>query len=87
MFPCWPSIFDALSDQLGQTRTLWSRDGSAAAHSWPGNLAELRDVVNRSALRSRGQTIELCDVEAGAAAAARKVVPLEQLSLEETLRN
>lgn len=75
-----------LGDQLGQTRTLCTRAmDQLLRYSWPGNLAELRDVVNRSALRSRGTTIELSDVES-VLPPLQERVPLEQLSLEETVR-
>lgn len=75
-----------LAEQLGQTRRLCSRAvDQLLRYSWPGNVAELRDVINRSALRSRGSTIELSDIEA-VLPPLQERVPLEQLSLEDTVR-
>jgi len=75
-----------LAGQMGQSRRLCSRAmDQLLRYSWPGNLAELRDVVNRSALRSRGNTIELSDVES-VLPPQQERVPLEQLSLEESVR-
>ncbi len=58
------------------------------AYSWPGNIAELRDVVRRLCLRRRrgaAQAIELADVEATLPALVERV-PIEQLSFEEMVR-
>jgi two-component system nitrogen regulation response regulator GlnG len=75
-----------LAEQMGQSRQLCSRAvDQLLRYSWPGNLAELRDVVNHSALRSRGNTIELADVES-VLPPLQERVPLEQLSLEESVR-
>jgi two-component system nitrogen regulation response regulator GlnG len=75
-----------LAEQLGQPRKLCTRAvDQLLRYSWPGNLAELRDVVNRSALRCRDTTIERSDVEA-VLPTLQERVPLEQLSLEEMVR-
>ncbi len=75
-----------LGEQMGRRHKLCSRAvDQLLRYSWPGNLAELRDVVSRSALRSRGELIELGEVEA-VLPPLHERVPLEQLSLEETVR-
>ena len=55
------------------------------AYSWPGNVAELRDVVRRLCLRKRRGPVELGDVEAVLPPVEERV-PLEQLSFEEMVR-
>lgn len=54
-------------------------------YSFPGNLAELRDVLHRSALRARSAIIELGDIEA-VLPPLHERVPLEELSLEAVVR-
>src|SRR5438067_7269497 len=55
------------------------------AYSWPGNVAELRDVVRRLCLRKRRGPVELGDVESVLPPLEERV-PLEQLSFEEMVR-
>jgi two-component system nitrogen regulation response regulator GlnG len=55
------------------------------AYSWPGNVAELRDVVRRLCLRRRRGLVELADVEAVLPPVEERV-PVEQLSFEEMVR-
>jgi len=55
------------------------------AYSWPGNVAELRDVVRRLCLRRRKSQVELGDVEAVLPPVEERV-PVEQLSFEEMVR-
>ena len=55
------------------------------AYSWPGNVAELRDVVRRLCLRRRRGHVELGDVEAVLPPVEERV-PVEQLSFEEMVR-
>jgi two-component system nitrogen regulation response regulator GlnG len=55
------------------------------AYSWPGNVAELRDVVRRLCLRKRRGPIELSDVEAVLPPIVERV-PIESLSFEEMVR-
>jgi two-component system nitrogen regulation response regulator GlnG len=55
------------------------------AYSWPGNVAELRDVVRRLCLRRRRGQVELSDVEAVLPPVEERV-PVEQLSFEEMVR-
>jgi two-component system nitrogen regulation response regulator GlnG len=55
------------------------------AYSWPGNVAELRDVVRRLCLRKRRGAAELGDVEAVLPPVTERV-PVEQLSFEEMVR-
>ena len=50
------------------------------AYSWPGNVAELRDVVRRLCLRKRRGQVELSDVEAVLPPVEERV-PVEQLFL------
>lgn len=54
-------------------------------YSFPGNLAELRDVLRRAALRARSSVIELGDIEA-VLPPLHERVPLEELSLEAVVR-
>jgi two-component system nitrogen regulation response regulator GlnG len=54
-------------------------------YAWPGNVAELKDVVVRAAFRARRSAIELGDVEAELPRVEDRV-PLEQLSFEEMVR-
>jgi two-component system nitrogen regulation response regulator GlnG len=54
-------------------------------YSWPGNVAELRDVVRRLCLRKRRGPVELSDVESVLPPLEERV-PLEQLSFEEMVR-
>ena len=55
------------------------------SYSWPGNVAELRDVVRRLCLRKRRGTVELGDIEAVLPPVLERV-PVEQLSIEEMVR-
>ena len=55
------------------------------SYSWPGNVAELRDVVRRLCLRKRRGNVELGDVEAVLPPVTERV-PVEQLSFEEMVR-
>jgi two-component system, NtrC family, nitrogen regulation response regulator GlnG len=55
------------------------------AYSWPGNVAELRDVVRRLCLRRRRGQVDLGDVEAVLPPVEERV-PVEQLSFEEMVR-
>ena len=55
------------------------------AYSWPGNVAELRDVVRRLCLRRHKSHVELADVEAVLPPVEERV-PVEQLSFEEMVR-
>jgi two-component system nitrogen regulation response regulator GlnG len=55
------------------------------AYSWPGNVAELRDVVRRLCLRRRRSAVDLGDVEAVLPPVEERV-PVEQLSFEEMVR-
>lgn len=54
-------------------------------YSWPGNVAELRDVVRRLCLRSRRGPVDLGDIEAVLPPVTERV-PVEQLSFEEMVR-
>jgi two-component system nitrogen regulation response regulator GlnG len=54
-------------------------------YTWPGNVAELRDVVRRLCLRKRRGQVELGDVEAILPPVEERV-PVEQLSFEEMVR-
>lgn len=70
----------------GTVRTLTPRAADQLArYSWPGNLAELRDVIRRAALRARGAAIDLGDIEA-VLPPLHERVPLEELSLEDVVR-
>lgn len=55
-------------------------------YSWPGNVAELRDVVRRLCLKRRRGPVDLGDVEA-LLPPIQERVPLEDLSLEELVRS
>jgi two-component system nitrogen regulation response regulator GlnG len=55
------------------------------SYSWPGNVAELRDVVRRLCLRKRRGPADLGDVEAVLPPVTERV-PVEQLSFEEMVR-
>ena len=50
--------------RLGKRITAFSPAVSAAfaAYSWPGNLRELRNVIERASILAGGETIELCDL-------------------------
>ena len=56
------------------------------SYSWPGNVAELRDVVRRLCLRKRRGPADLGDVEAVLPPVTERV-PVEQLSFEEMVRS
>lgn len=76
-----------LAAQCGGTvRALTARAADQLSrYSWPGNLAELRDVIRRAALRARGTAIDLGDIEA-VLPPLHERVPLEELSLEDVVR-
>jgi NtrC-family two-component system response regulator AlgB len=50
--------------RLGKRITAFSPAVNAAfaAYSWPGNLRELRNVIERASILAGGETIELCDL-------------------------
>lgn len=56
------------------------------AYSWPGNVAELRDVVRRLSIRARQEVIDLGDVEL-VLPPVHERVPLEQMSFEDMVRS
>src|SRR3954471_18239977 len=67
----------------GDKLQFWARSlDKLTAYSWPGNVAELRDVVRRLCLRKRRGSVELADVEAILPPVEERV-PVEQLSFEE----
>jgi two-component system nitrogen regulation response regulator GlnG len=55
------------------------------SYSWPGNVAELRDLVRRLCLRKRRGAVDLGDVETVLPPVLERV-PVEQLSFEEMVR-
>lgn len=59
--------------------------GKLQSYSWPGNVAELRDVVRRLCLRTRRGQVDLGDVES-VLPPVQERVPVEQLSFEEMVR-
>jgi two-component system nitrogen regulation response regulator GlnG len=75
------------SREIGSDRLSFSGRAvdKLTAYSWPGNVAELRDVVRRLCLRRRRGQVELSDVEAVLPPVEERV-PVEQLSFEEMVR-
>lgn len=75
------------SREIGGERLAFSSRSldKLTAYSWPGNVAELRDVVRRLCLRRRRGHVELSDVEAVLPPVEERV-PVEQLSFEEMVR-
>jgi two-component system, NtrC family, nitrogen regulation response regulator GlnG len=73
--------------EIGSDRLAFSTRAldKLTAYSWPGNVAELRDVVRRLCLRKRRGHVELADVEAVLPPVEERV-PVEQLSFEEMVR-
>jgi two-component system nitrogen regulation response regulator GlnG len=90
-----PEDVPVLLDHFGRTEarevgldrlTFSSRaEDKLQAYSWPGNVAELRDVVRRLCLRRRRGQVDLGDVEAVLPPVEERV-PVEQLSFEEMVR-
>jgi NtrC-family two-component system response regulator AlgB len=63
------------------------------AHTWPGNLRELRNAIERAVILSRGEQLELGDLPVEFAAASRTaavelgaLVPLDALEQEHVRR-
>jgi two-component system, NtrC family, nitrogen regulation response regulator GlnG len=75
------------SREIGSDRLTFSTRATdkLTAYSWPGNVAELRDVVRRLCLRRRRGQVELSDVETVLPPVEERV-PVEQLSFEEMVR-
>ena len=75
------------SREIGSDRLSFSSRATdkLTGYSWPGNVAELRDVVRRLCLRRRRGQVELSDVEAVLPPVEERV-PVEQLSFEEMVR-
>ena len=75
------------SAELGVGRPVYSAPAldKLRNYSWPGNVAELRDVVRRLCLRRRRGPVEVVDVEA-VLPPIHERVPLEQISFEEMVR-
>ena len=50
--------------RLGKKLTAFSSAALAAfaGYRWPGNLRELRNVIERATILASGETIELCDL-------------------------
>lgn len=83
---CGHFLAELAAQSTAPPRTLSARAlDQLARYSFPGNLAELRDVIRRSALRARSSVIELGDVEA-VLPPLHERVPLEQMSLEAVVR-
>ncbi len=74
--------------EMGLERLHWSRRAldRLQHYPWPGNIAELRDVVRRLCLRRRRSSVDLGDVEAVLPTVEERI-PLEQLSFEEMVRS
>jgi two-component system, NtrC family, response regulator AlgB len=53
--------------QSGRSVTGFSPEATAAIlkHTWPGNLRELRNAIERGVILSQGHTVELSDLPAG----------------------
>lgn len=80
--------------RLGKKTTAFSPAVQAAfaAYRWPGNLRELRNVIERAVILASGETVELADLpeefaaNPGAAAAVGARVTLEELESEHIRR-
>ena len=80
--------------RLGKKITAFSPAvlGLFAGYAWPGNLRELRNVVERATILASGETIELCDlpdelgVPVGPAIAVGARVTLDALETEHLRR-
>lgn len=80
--------------RLGKKLTAFSPAVQAAfaAYRWPGNLRELRNVIERAAILASGETVELADLpeefsaSAGTAATVGARVTLEELESEHIRR-
>jgi two-component system nitrogen regulation response regulator GlnG len=75
------------AQEIGSDRLAFSSRAldKLTAYSWPGNVAELRDVVRRLCLRKRRGHVELADVEKVLPPVEERV-PVEQLSFEDMVR-
>ena len=71
--PLADGLLAAIGAELGRRFTGFDDEARAqlAAHSWPGNLRELRNVVEHAALRAEGGTIEAGHLDLGDAPAGR----------------
>jgi DNA-binding NtrC family response regulator len=56
------------------------------AHSWPGNIRELRYVVERAAMMCEGEEIDLCDLPAEFSAAPATAAATEEETVKPTLK-
>ena len=57
-------FLDEFSRELGRPRSGFTKQALACiqAHSWPGNIRELRNVIERAVLMSDGERIEADDI-------------------------
>jgi NtrC-family two-component system response regulator AlgB len=87
------------SHQLGRRFTGFTAEARAAVthYSWPGNLRELRNAIERAAILAKGTEIGLCDLPDRIALSSRKPsgtesmtpgapITLEQLEIEHIRR-
>ena len=73
-------------EDLGRRAQLTARAlDRLRSYPWPGNVAELKDVIGRVVFHSRRDTIDHADVERELPRVEEKV-PLETLSFEEMVR-
>ena len=83
-------LLHLLSDDIGRTQLVLSKDATAALkfYKWPGNIRELRNVIERAALLSENGTISARDLALPllSVPVAEPDAPTMEQSLEEVER-
>lgn len=81
-------LLERIATHLGRVDVTLSDDGVRAleTYSWPGNIRELRNVLERAVLLSKDQTIRCEDLNFAALGASERPVPFTDLTLDQLER-
>lgn len=82
-------LLDRLTRDLGQKPVTMSKDAEAALerYEWPGNIRELRNVLERALLRTHGAELDARSLDFGAAAPAAATVVRRSGTLDDVERD
>lgn len=87
LVPLMRKLVSALGKDIGRRRLMVSTRANDALlrYPWPGNVAELKQVARRLAVRAKNDRIEAEDVDAILPCLTQRA-PLEELSFEDLVR-